>query len=79
MTIEEKSFTVPREHNAIAVTVGRDGVWLHFSASNGMHYSMIVSGIAHRSWLEGWLNDMAALKDASEYARPVAEDMEDHG
>lgn len=69
---EEKAITVPLEYSELKLTVGRDGVWLHFSASTGRSASMSVNSMAAKQGnlighaLRDWCEDMADVAEKSQ-------------
>lgn len=66
----DKAISIPIDESCIAISCGRDGTWIHFTASNGKSASINADllyrghtvGII-RSAIESWCEDMQKRAD----------------
>lgn len=60
----DKAVKIPLDDNCgLLINVGRDGVWMHFSSSAGVHASMNIDVMAERDGVVGkalraWCDDL---------------------
>jgi hypothetical protein len=78
----EKAIEIPMDNCGLSINCGRDGTWLHFTASNGHHASINVDLMDNgssitKSALRGWCADRQEQAKNLQPVKNVAESYPD--